>query len=162
MRLRYAFLFCVAVLSAVGGLARASDRDDRSGGDGGSDAAARASIRGVLVIASNDPGQPDPRLALYEPTLRRILRFESYRAAGEGSASVSVPGAGGVSLGRGHRLDVETESVDGGGLRVRVRWSEGSKVFMNTGLVLRRGVPVVLGGPARSEGGVYAVIIIAD
>ena len=159
MRLKLVFHLFLAVGFAVAALAR--DGDDRSGRNGGG-TPAHTSLRGVLVIASNEPGQPDPQLAAYEPTLRRILRFESYRAAGGGSATISVPGEGSASLGRGHRLDFTTEASDGEGLRVRVRWSDGSHVFMNTGLVLRRGVPVVLGGPARSEGGVYAVIIIAE
>jgi len=33
---------------------------------------------------------------------------------------------------------------------------------MRTGLALRPGVPAVLGGPARNDDEVYAVIIIAD
>ena len=41
-----------------------------------------ADVRAILVIASNQRGASDPKLADYEPTLRRVLRFESYRLAG--------------------------------------------------------------------------------
>jgi len=33
---------------------------------------------------------------------------------------------------------------------------------MDTGLLLRSGVPAVLGGPARGEGEVYAVILTGN
>ena len=69
-------------------------------------------IRGILVAASNAKAPSDGRLAAYEPTLRRILRFESYRFLGEGSASLNVPAQGQLSLGQGHRLEpVVVESV---------------------------------------------------
>jgi hypothetical protein len=33
---------------------------------------------------------------------------------------------------------------------------------MNTGLALRPGVPAVLGGPSNGNGGVWAVILVAE
>jgi hypothetical protein len=123
-------------------------------------AADRASIRGILVSASNAKGQSDGRLSAYEPTLRRILRFESYRYLGEGSASLSVPAQGSLSLGQGHRLEIETESVSDKSVRVKVSWLDGDRVLMETGLSLRPGVPAVLGGPSRGDGEVYAVIVV--
>jgi len=121
-------------------------------------------VRAILVIASNQPARPDPRLAPYEPTLRRILRFESYRFEGEGSAGLAIPGKGTVAVGRGQALDLESEKSDGkGGVHLRVRWHDGGRTLMNTGLVLRPGVPAVLGGPsAGREGEVSAVILVAD
>lgn len=122
-----------------------------------------ASVRALLVIASNEKGGTDSRLAAYEPTLRRILRFDSYRLAGEGSAGLAVPGNASVNLGRGHVLDLAAEKSEGKGLRLRVRWEDGGRSLMNTGLVLRSGVPVVLGGPSTGrEGEAWAVIIIAN
>lgn len=123
-------------------------------------AAEQASIRAILVTASNEKGQSDRRLAAFEPTLRRILRFESYRFVGEGSASLAVPGKGPISLGDGHRLDLDAESSGAGGIRVNVRWSDGNRVLMQSGLSLRPGVPAVLGGPRKGDGEVYAVIVI--
>ncbi|MBL9216579.1 MAG: hypothetical protein JNG83_13965 [Opitutaceae bacterium] len=124
-------------------------------------AADRASVQAILLTASNEQGESDRRLSAYEPTLRRILRFQSYRFVGQGSASVAVPGSGDVSLGRGHHLEVEAERSDGRSLHVKVRWIGEGRTFMNTGLVLRPGVPAVLGGPSTGrEDEVYAVIVI--
>lgn len=123
-------------------------------------ASARAAVQAILVSASNAKGETDRRLSAYEPTLRRILRFESYRFLGEGTASLGVPAAGRLSLGRGHTLELETEAADGKALRVKVRWIGEGRTLMNTGLALRPGVPAVLGGPANDRGEVYAVILI--
>ena len=124
-------------------------------------AAEQAGIKGILLSASNEPGETDRRLAPYEPTLRRILRFESYRYLGEGSASLNVPEKGELSLGDGHRLELETENSDGKAIHVRVRWVAGGRTLMNTSLVLRPGVPAVLGGPSTgNKSEVFAVILI--
>ncbi len=124
-------------------------------------AAGRATVEGILLTASNDRGQTDGRLATYEPTLRRILRFESYRFVGDGSATLSVPGDGTASLGSGHVLEISAEQSDGRTIHAKVRWIAGGRTLMSTGLVLRPGVPAVLGGPATGKKGeVYAVIVI--
>jgi opacity protein-like surface antigen len=126
---------------------------------------ASANVRAILVLASNQKGGSDGRLAAYEPTLRRILRFESYKLAGEGSASLGG-GKANVQLGRGHILELESEKSEGkgkgGGVRVRVNWQLDGQSQINTGLVLKPGVPAVLGGPANGAGGeVWAVILVA-
>lgn len=124
-------------------------------------AADRASIQGILISASNEAGQTDRRLAQYEPTLKRILRFDSFRHLGEDSTSLEVPASGSLSLGDGHQLEIATESSNGKTIHVKVRWTAGGRTMMNTGLVLRPGVPAVLGGPSTgNKGEVYAVILI--
>jgi hypothetical protein len=124
-------------------------------------AAERASLQGILITASNEPGQTDRRLAPYEPTLRRILRFESFRFHGEDRTSLEVPASGSLSVGDGHTLEVTTERSDGNAIHAKVRWTAGGRTLMNTGLVLRPGVPAVLGGPSTgNKGEVYAVILI--
>ncbi len=123
--------------------------------------AASASLEGILITASNEPGQTDRRLAAYEPTLRRILRFESYHYVGGDSASLAVPASGSLSLGDGHELQVTTEHADGRAVQVKVRWSARGRTLMSTGLTLRAGVPAVLGGPSTgNKGEVYAVILV--
>jgi len=122
--------------------------------------AAETSIQGILITASNEPGKTDGRLAQYEPTLRRILRFESYHYVGEDSARLEIPAAGSLSVGDGHELEVTTEKSDGKSIHVKVRWNSRGRSLMNTGLTLRPGVPAVLGGPSTSKGEVYAVILI--
>ena len=120
-----------------------------------------ASLEGILIAASNEPGKTDRRLAEYEPTLRRILRFESYQYVGGGRTSLAVPGSGSLAIGDGHDLEIETEHADGKTLQLKVRWTGNGRTLMNTGLTLRPGVPAVLGGPATRGGEVYAVILIA-
>lgn len=124
---------------------------------------ARSNVRALLVLASNQRGATDARLAEYEPTMRRILRFESYKLAGEGAAALTAGGKATVRLARGHTLELEMEKSDGKGVRLKVNWQEGRRSLMNTGLALRPGVPAVLGGPANGkEGEVWAVILVAD
>ncbi len=124
---------------------------------------AHANVRALLVLASNQRGASDSRLADYEPTLRRILRFESYKLAGEGSAALATGAKSTVRLARGHVLELEMDKSEGKAVRVKVSWLEGRRSLMNTGLALRPGVPAVLGGPANGKDGeVWAVILVAD
>lgn len=126
-------------------------------------AQAASEIEGILITASNRPGATDPRLAEYEPTLRRILRFESYEYIGGDRRGVPEGESQRLSLGGGHRLEVTHERSDERSLHVKVRWIANSRTLMNTGLVLRPGVPAVLGGPSTgSSGDVFAVILVAQ
>lgn len=117
--------------------------------------------RGILVAASNEQHEPDRRLAEYEPTLRRVLRFESYRYLGSGGTRAQTGQEARMSIGQGQSVEVTVESINGDRIRARIRWVEGDRTMMNTVLVLRRGVPAVLGGPARGND-VLAVIIQAS
>lgn len=126
--------------------------------------AGQTRVRALLVIASNQKGESDARLSAYEPNLRRVLRFESYRLAGEGSANLASPGKATVNLGHGHSLALETSKGEAGGsVRLQVNWQEGGRLLINTGLVLPPGKPAVLGGPSSGkEGEVWAVILITE
>ena len=122
----------------------------------------RASFHAILIAASNQKSGSDRRLAPYEPTLKRILRFESYRFISENRGVLTAPGKETLSLGQGHKLEIEMEQSGGETRRVRVRWLEGERTLMNTGLSLRPGVPAVLGGPPWGGGGeVCAMILVA-
>jgi hypothetical protein len=123
--------------------------------------ASAADISALLVTASKTAGASDARLKPYEATLRRILRFESFRLVGEGSTRISAPGIGQIGLGGGHQLHLEIAGDNAS--RVEASWHQGKKVLMKTGLSLRAGVPAVLGGPGTGkEGEVYAIIVIAQ
>ncbi len=125
-------------------------------------AAGHAGLRAILISASPEHARTDDRLGEFEPHLRRILRFESFRFLGEDSAEFNVPGGARLGIGNGHRLEVEIEGADARGIHAHVRWLDGGRNLMNTTLVLRPGVPAILGGPANGRRGeVYAVILIA-
>lgn len=123
-------------------------------------AADGASVDAILIIASTQKGNSDPRLAKYEATLRGNLPFESFRFAGEGAATVSAGGRSTLTLGRGHRLELEGEKSSGRGIRVKVRWLDGGRELMETLLVLQPGVPALL-GRRGGEAEVPVVLVIA-
>ena len=122
----------------------------------------QVSVRAILVAASREAGPSDRALAPYESTLRRILRFESFAQLGTGRDRVDLPGKGSINVGQGQSLQFEAEDAGQGRVRLQLEWQGDSRTFMRTGLVLRSGVPAVLGGPSRPDGSVYALIVIAD
>ena len=119
-------------------------------------------LRAILVSASKQPGKTDSSLSHYESTLRRILRFESFKQLGSDRARANVPGDGSLSIGSGQSIEFGTESSKDDRLRVQITWKSGNRTLMRTGLALRPGVPAVLGGPARNDDEVFAVILIAE
>lgn len=122
--------------------------------------ARETSLQAVLLTASPERGPTDPRLATWEITLKRVLRFNSYTYQGSDSAALPANGTSSLLIGQGHELFVETS---GNPMTLRIRWTEGGRTLMNTGLTLRPGVPAVLGGPStgNAPGEVYAVILVA-
>ena len=115
--------------------------------------AGRASVHAILVTASNERRAADPKLAPYEENLKRTLRYESYRYAGEGSAAVASGGTARVSLPGNNRLDLEAENGDGRGIRVKVH-------FGTTDVVIPAGKTVVLVGRAAGEKGEVSAVIV--
>jgi hypothetical protein len=112
------------------------------------------SVHAIMIVASNEKGGTDPKLAPYEANLKRILRFESYRAVADGSASVAPGGDGVVSLTRGHRIELKSE-----GGAIRATWFDGNRKVI--ALTLPPGKPSILGGPPWGDKGeVCAVIIV--
>lgn len=120
-----------------------------------------ATFEAILVVASKQAGPSDPRLAPYEANLKRILRFESFRLAGQGETDIDIPGTGTINLGSGQSLALTAGGDPKAGTRVQIKWRQGQRLLMDTGLVLRPGVPAVLGGPAKDKQAVYAVILTA-
>lgn len=126
-------------------------------------AAEGVSVRAILISASPQKGKSDPKLAPFEATLRRILRFETFRAVGEASARVSEGGRATLTLAQGHRLELSGDRTGARETRVRLRWRQGNRDLMDTALALPAGRPAVLGGPAHGDkGDVWAVIIIVN
>ncbi len=150
MRLTLRFLpFCALLLAIVLPSKAAAAGDE-------------VTVRAILVAASREAGETDRSLARYESTLRRILRFESFKQLGSGRDRAALPGEGSLGVGQGQSLSFKAESADNDRIRLQLQWQGNGRTFMRTGLVLRSGVPAVLGGPSRPDGGVYALIVIAD
>lgn len=126
-------------------------------------AAETSRVQAILIAASNETGRTDSRLSRYEPTLKRILRFESYRFRGQGATTLAPGESGHISLGEGQSLELTAEDNGNRGVSIRVIWEKGGRILMKTGLTLRPGVPAVLGGPSTgNRGEVYAVILTAQ
>jgi len=124
-------------------------------------AAAGASVHALLISASNRKGAPDPKLAEYETTLRRNLPLNTFRLTGEGSVTIAVGGQASLTLGQGHRLELQSEKGGGPGIRLKVQWMHGDKGVMNTALTLQPGVPAVLGRRGGDDGEVPVVLLVA-
>jgi hypothetical protein len=123
-------------------------------------AAEGASVQALLIIAAKGKGGSDPRLAEYEATLKRTLRFDTFKLAGQGSAAVSGGNSNAsINLGGGHRVQIGGGDRAGAGIRVRVTWTNGSREMMNTSLTLQPGIPAVLG--SGGDGEVPVVLVIA-
>lgn len=125
----------------------------------GATPARAGTLQAVLLTASPEKGPSDPRLANFEATLKRVLRFNSYAFQGSDSVELREGSRAEMIIGQGHELVVETGASP---YSVRIRWTENGKVMMNTGITLRAGIPAVLGGPStgRGAGEVYAVILL--
>ena len=119
-------------------------------------AADTVGVRGLLIAASSDAGESDPRLSAYVGNLRRILRAESFRLLGEDSASLAVPANGALSLG-GQQVQLATESSDGKTVLLRARWGGVRQDYV----VQRGGGTTLLIGPSGRKGEVQVVLLIA-
>ncbi len=119
-------------------------------------AADAVNVRGLLIAASSEPGESDPRLGAYVGTLRRILRAESFQLLGEDSATLSVPANGDLSLG-GQGVQLTTESADGKTVVLRARWGSVRQDYV----IQRGGGTTLLIGPSGKKGEVKAVLLIA-
>lgn len=124
-------------------------------------AADTVAVRAILVMATNQKSAADPRLAEFEAPLQRNLPESSFRYVGEGKTSVGANSRGNITLGNGHRLELNGEKGDGRGHAVQVRWLNGDKVVMSTSLTLQPGVPAVLGRRPSDDGETPIVLVIA-
>lgn len=116
----------------------------------------------LITAAKGGERRSDPRLAEYEPTLRRIMRFDSFEYQGSDRGALSSGESTTLMVGQGHELTIEAGKNP---YQLRVRWAAnvGERTLMNTGITVHPGVPAVLGGPptGRAPGEVYAVFIVA-
>ncbi len=124
-------------------------------------AADNATVRAILINATNLKREADPKLAPYEAELQRNLPLSSFRYVGEGAAAISAGGRATVTLAGGHRLELEGERSGGRGIRLKVQWLSGRAVVMNTVLTLQSGVPAVLGRRPSNDRETPIILLIA-
>ena len=123
----------------------------------------RITAHAILVVGSNQSAKSDPRLARYEPNLRRILHLESFRLVGENSAAFAQLGKGTISVGSGQSLELQSEKSDGKGIYLRVKWRNGDRTVINNGNEMSPGVPTIfIDGAAGKGGETFAVILFVD
>lgn len=145
------FFLCSALLGlALSAADRATGRGDR------------VAFQAILVIAS-DEGSTDASLAAFEPKLRSLLRFKSYRRVGGGKAEMAASGESTIALGQGNSLDLWIENVADTEVSFGVRWYNERLNLANMKVTRRRGAETIIGGPKTEDGkGHYAVIITAQ
>jgi hypothetical protein len=123
-------------------------------------AAETASVHAILIMATNEKTAADPKLAPYEAELQRNAPESSFRFVAERSATVAVGGRTTISLGGGHRLEVEREK--GGALRLKMQWfNEAKSVIGPITVNAQSGVPIMLGNRPPGDGQVPIVLVIA-
>lgn len=120
-----------------------------------------ATIRAMMILASNDAAPQDARLDKIEYKLRRIFGFEYYRFYGEGAAFLNLPGQSTIDLGHGFRLSISASESEDDKVRTSVQWFRGDETVLNTTVGMSRGVPVILGGISH-EGGTLIVTLVAE
>lgn len=124
-------------------------------------AADNASVRAILITATNLKREADPKLAPYEAELQRNIPLSSFRYVGEGATAVSAGDKAVIALDRGNRVEFQGERSGGRGIRLKVVWQSGRTVVMNTTLTLQPGVPAVLGRRPSGDGETPIILLIA-
>lgn len=121
-----------------------------------------ASVHAILIIASKEKAAADPRLAPYEATLQRNLPESSFRFGAENRATLGTKNnRATVSLGT-HRLELEGGTKDADGIRINVRWMNGSKEVMRNTFTFQPGVPFALGLRPIKDDEIPIVIVTAN
>lgn len=114
-------------------------------------AAESVTVRGLLIAASQEPGESDPRLASYVANLKRIGRFESFRLLGDESATLPVPGTAALAF-NGQTVRLATE---GGGNKpvLRAHWGSVNQQLVNS-------TTVIIGPSTGRKGESYIVLLM--
>jgi hypothetical protein len=121
-------------------------------------AGAGVTFKAVMIHASDTPAPIDRRLEHIEYKLRRMLKFEHYKHAGEGSVSVSLPGSGTIQLGGGYSLHIQAADAGKGKVSTQVQWKKGGSSLLKTQTRVSRGSPTVLGGISQGSGKLMVIL----
>ena len=123
--------------------------------------AQQTSVSATLIFASSQGESIDPALKAYEGNLKRLFKYNSYRLQGRSNANLSIPGKSTISLGTGHRVELNAQPSDGSKVRLSVKWSDSRRMLLNTTFNQGRGKPLILGGPsAPSQNGNLILVLL--
>ena len=111
------------------------------------------SVRGILILASNQGEGFDPALRPYQSQLKR-LNFRSYKVISNGGTRIRVSGEGKINLGKGYVIEIKVAAAPGKRIPVNIRWMERKRVLMHTSGTL----PFVMGGPRYQDGNLILVL----
>ncbi len=124
-------------------------------------AAQQTSVNATLIFASSNGQSIDPALRAFEGNLKRLFKYSSYKLQGRSSANLSVPGKSTISLGSGHKVELNAQPSDGKKIRLSVKWSDSRRMLFNTTINQDRGKPLILGGPsAPSQNGNLILVLV--
>lgn len=108
-------------------------------------------LQATLIRASNDGNGTDRALLPFEPTLKRLFKYDSYELRNRSAAKVSLPGQARMNLGNGHHLEIGAQAAASDKVRFRIRWFQADDLLVNTTVVASRDRPTVLGGPSTED-----------
>jgi hypothetical protein len=164
MRLiQHIFLLFFATVAAAAA-ARAADNGQTNlapkSRDDNRAATERVSLQAILVIAS-DEGTTDSSLAAHEATLRRVLRFKSYRRIGGGATgSLAANGEETIAIGAGYNLDIWIKWMTDREVDFGVRGFKGKLTVANNTMTRPRRSTAVIGGWAAEDGKSRYLVIL--
>jgi len=121
-------------------------------------AQATVSLRVQVIYAANEPGGVDSRLGGLAAELQKTFRYSKYELLDSPQGSAALNQSWRANLPGDRRLEITPTAIQGGqySLTVRVLSSSG-QAMVNTGVRLRSGATVLVGGPSYQKG----VLIIA-
>lgn len=124
-------------------------------------AAQQTRVDATLIFASSQGESIDPALQAYEGNLKRLFKYSSYKLQGRSSANLGIPGKSTISLGSGHKVELNAQPSDGKKIRLSVKWSDSRRMLFNTTINQDRGKPLILGGPsAPSQNGNLILVLV--
>ncbi len=119
----------------------------------------QVSVRATLILGSNAGTGVDRSLAKYERNLTRVLRFDSFKQVGSGSARIAAPGSATIGLSNGHTVQVNLKDAGEGKLRISQKWSKSGRILVNTTTLTARNRPLVQVGPAEGDGKLILLLV---
>ncbi len=107
----------------------------------------------TVLLVSEGKGGVDPGAARYHKILRKRLRYESLRLVSQQQRSVATDAIGSVPVPGAEAFRFRPIDTGGKGILVAVEWGPTRGDFR-----LRKGKPLILGGPATAGGELVVVL----